>query len=69
MITDKAVLRPHGPANELHLSSVHPGHTADEVIENTGWELKTAPGMTETPAPGDAEMTALHQVDREGFWR
>ncbi len=69
VITDKAVLRPHGPANELHLSSVHPGHTADEVIENTGWELKTAPGMTETPAPGDAEMTALHQVDREGFWR
>ena len=69
VITDKAVLRPHGPANELHLSSVHPGHTADEVIENTGWELKTAPDMTETPAPGDAEMTALHQVDREGFWR
>ncbi len=69
VITDKAVLRPHGPANELHLSSVHPGHTADEVIENTGWELKTAPGMTETPAPGEAEMTALHQVDREGFWR
>ena len=69
VITDKAVLRPHGPANELHLSSVHPGHTADEVIKNTGWELKTAPGMTETPAPGEAEMTALHQVDREGFWR
>jgi len=69
VITDKAVLRPHGPANELHLSSVHPGHTADEVIGNTGWELKTAPGMTETPAPGEAEMTALHQVDREGFWR
>ena len=54
---------------ELHLSSVHPGHTADEVIENTGWELKTAPGMSETPAPGETEMTALHQVDREGFWR
>ena len=69
VITDKAVLRPHGPAKELHLSSVHPGHTADEVIENTGWELKTAPDMTETPAPSDAEMTALHQVDREGFWR
>ncbi len=69
VITDKAVLRPHGPANELHLSSVHPGHTADEVIENTGWELKTAPDMTETPAPGNAEMTALQQVDREGFWR
>ncbi len=69
VITDRAILRPHGPTNELHLSSIHPGHTVEEVQENTGWDLKTAPDMVETPPPSAQELDALHQIDKEGFWR
>ena len=69
VITDRAVLRPHGPENELHLFSVHPGHTVEEVRENTGWDLKIAPGHGETAPPSTAELTALHRIDTEGFWR
>ena len=32
--TDRALLRPHGEDHELHLASVHPGHTIDEVREH-----------------------------------
>lgn len=69
VITDRAILRPHGPEGELHLASFHPGHAPEEVRENTGWLLHTIPGATETPAPTAEEMAALHAIDREGFWR
>ena len=69
VITDRAILRPYGPENELHLAAVHPGHTMEEIIQNTGWALKSAPGLAETPAPTEAEMAALHQIDKEGYWR
>ena len=69
VITDRAILRPHGPMNELHLVSIHPGHTIEEVLENTGWALRSFPDVTETPAPSETEMAALHQIDKEGYWR
>ena len=69
VITDRAVLRPFGPDNELHLASIHPGHTLEEVLDNTGWELKSIPDLCETTAPGEDELAALHRIDKEGFWR
>ena len=69
VITDRAIMRPHGASNELHLYNVHPGHTQAEIIENTGWDLKIAPGLSETPKPTSAEMDALHQIDKDGYWR
>lgn len=69
VITDRAILRPHGPENELHLASIHPGHTAGEIIDNTGWALKSVPDVDETPPPSKEEMDALHRIDKEGFWR
>ena len=69
VITDRAILRPYGPENELHLASIHPGHTAEEIFENTGWALKSIPDVAETPVPTEAELAALHHIDKEGFWR
>lgn len=69
IITDHALLRPFGPDHEMHLASVHPGHTAEEVQEKTGWDLKLSPDLVETPAPTADEMQALHAIDKDGFWR
>ena len=69
VITDRAILRPVGPDHELHLTSIHPGHTEQEILENTGWDLKVAPDVSETPEPTAAEMDALHTIDKDGFWR
>lgn len=69
IISDRAILRPHGPDNELHLASVHPGHTADEVRQHTGWDLQVIPGAGETPPPTAVELEALHTIDTDGFWR
>jgi acyl CoA:acetate/3-ketoacid CoA transferase beta subunit len=62
-------LRPHGPDNELHLATVHPGHSIDEIREHTGWDLKLMPDAGETPPPTKAELAALHTIDKDGFWR
>jgi glutaconate CoA-transferase subunit B len=69
VVTDRAILRPHGPDNELHLATVHPGHSVDEVREHTGWDLKLLPDAGETPPPSEPELAALHAIDKEGFWR
>ncbi len=69
VITDRAILRPAGESRELHLSSIHPGHSVEEVCEHTGWALKTGADLRETPGPSPAELEALHRVDHEGVWR
>jgi len=69
VITDRAILRPYGDDNELHLASFHPGQTVDEIRGNTGWDLGVIPDAAETPTPTEKEMAALHAIDKEGFWR
>jgi len=69
IITDRAILRPYGPNNEMHLTSIHQDHSVEEVCENTGWDLQVSPVMVETPPPTGEEMAALHKIDKEGFWR
>jgi glutaconate CoA-transferase subunit B len=53
---------------EAHLSSVHPGHTIDEVRAETGWDLKVAEHVGETAPPTESELSAIRQFDPEGFW-
>jgi glutaconate CoA-transferase subunit B len=68
VITDRAILHPHGESHELHLASLHPGQTLDDVRANTGWDLKVLPDVRETPPPSKDEIAALRAVDVDGYW-
>ena len=68
IITTLAVLRFPEGGGEAYLASVHPGHTVDEVRNNTGWELRTPGDVEETSAPSDKELVAIRRFDPEGFW-
>lgn len=68
IITTLGVFRFPEGGGEAILESVHPGHTLDEVRENTGWDLHVADGVSETSAPTEAELTAIRQFDPDGFW-
>ena len=68
IITTLAVLRFPEGGGEAQLASVHPGHTVDEVRANTGWDIKLADDVVETPAPTEAELAAIRRFDPEGFW-
>jgi len=66
-ITTKAVLR-FGENGEAYLASVHPGIEVDEVLANTGWNLPVSDNLTQTPEPSAAELAAIRDYDKEGFW-
>jgi len=67
VITTKAVLR-FGDDGEAYLTTVHPGVTIEDVLANTGWKLKLAPQVATTPEPSEAELRAIREYDKEGFW-
>ena len=67
VITTKAVLR-FGADGEAYLDSVHPGIQIQDVLANTGWELRLGDGVKETSAPSAEELRAIREYDKEGFW-
>lgn len=67
VITSKCVLR-FGEDGEAFLASVHPGVTVDDVLADTGWKLKAGSDVQNTPEPNQAELKAIREYDREGFW-
>jgi glutaconate CoA-transferase subunit B len=53
---------------EAYLESLHPGIELDDVVANTGWNLKFSPSLAETHPPNAEELAAIRDYDREGFW-
>lgn len=68
VITTLGVLRFDPETREMVLASTHPGVMVAEVLANTGWPLRVASEVTETPAPTEAELAMLRQFDPHGFW-
>jgi glutaconate CoA-transferase subunit B len=68
IITTLCVLRFPEEGGEAFLSSVHRGHTVDEVRAETGWELRAAGHVEDTPPPTESELAAIRRFDPEGFW-
>jgi glutaconate CoA-transferase subunit B len=67
VITTKAILR-FNQEGEAYLGSVHPGVDLDDVIANTGWNLRLGEEVSETRAPSGEELLAIRAYDKEGFW-
>ncbi len=79
-VTPDRIYRPGGPAmlittlaqfdwdkaaGRWSLRSVHPGHTADEVLANMGFAPAVSGNLAATPAPTADELFLLRTVVRE----
>jgi len=62
VITDLGVMVSHPQTNELILTTLHPGITANQVKDSTGWDLKIAPNLEITPEPTAPELAALRDL-------
>jgi glutaconate CoA-transferase subunit B len=62
VITDLGVLTPDPETFEFTLTALHPGVTAEQARAATGWELKVATNLEETPPPTSAELAALRDL-------
>jgi glutaconate CoA-transferase, subunit B len=67
VITTKAILR-FDDNGEAYLAYVHPGIELEDVLSNTGWKLRITDNLMQTPEPTTAELKAIREYDREGFW-
>lgn len=62
IVTDLCVMRPDAETKELTVVSLHPGITHEQVTENTGWPIRFAAEVSETPAPTSGELTVLRDL-------
>jgi glutaconate CoA-transferase, subunit B len=67
IITTLGVLR-FGHDGDAYLASIHPGVTVEEVLANTGWMLRVADELAETPPPNDKELQVIRELDPNRFW-
>jgi glutaconate CoA-transferase, subunit B len=62
LITDLCVFEPDAETKEMSVVSIHPGVTREQIQEATGWPLRCAEAVTETPAPTTAELGVLRDL-------
>jgi glutaconate CoA-transferase subunit B len=62
LITDLAVFAPDPETKEMTIVSIHPGVTREQIAENTGWAVRYAATVDETPAPTAHELEALRDL-------
>jgi glutaconate CoA-transferase, subunit B len=63
VITDYGMLRPQPHTEELELTALYPGITAEAARAATGWPLKVAAQLETLPAPTTQELRTLRELD------
>ncbi len=62
LITDLCVFAPDPVSKEMTVVSIHPGVTRDQIDANTGWTVRYADRITETPPPTAVELATLRDI-------
>lgn len=66
LITTLGVFRFEG--GDAVLQTYHPATSVDEIRANTGWELRVAKDVRETPPPSPEVLAIIRGYDPQGFW-
>ncbi|MGH9055306.1 MAG: hypothetical protein ACRDYY_05485, partial [Acidimicrobiales bacterium] len=70
IVTPRCVFDFTGPDHTAALVGLFPGHSEDEVADNTGWELVKSPNFVTLEAPSAGELATLRNaIDRKGVLR
>ncbi len=64
VITDLGVLEPDPGTCELVMTSLHAGVTQDQVRAATGWDIRFAADLANTPPPSELELSTLRGLGR-----
>ena len=62
LVTDLCVFEPEPTTKEMIVTSIHPGITREKIQENTGWTVRYAQKVAETPAPTARELETLRAL-------
>jgi glutaconate CoA-transferase subunit B len=62
LMTDLCVFEPEPDSKEMIVTALHPGVTRAQVAEATGWPVRFAAQVAETPAPTAQELDVLREL-------
>ncbi len=62
VVTDLCLLRPDPETKELVVVSIHEGVAREAIAERTGWPVRFAAEVAETPPPSADELTVLRDL-------
>jgi glutaconate CoA-transferase subunit B len=62
LVTDLCMMKPDPDTKEFLVVSLHPGVTRTQVREQTGWPLRFAEIIEETPEPSALELDTLRDL-------
>jgi glutaconate CoA-transferase subunit B len=62
IVTDLCTMRPDPETHEFEVATLHPGVTAAQVRDATGWPVRFLAQVEETPAPQDHELATLRDL-------
>jgi glutaconate CoA-transferase subunit B len=62
LVTDLCVFEPDPRTKEMTVVSIHPGVTRERIQENTGWPVRFAAQVAETPPPDARELETLRAL-------
>jgi glutaconate CoA-transferase subunit B len=63
LISDLCSMSSDLDTKEFVVRSLHPGVTCEQVRQNTGWEIRFAENVDETPPPNRLELEALRELN------
>lgn len=64
VITDLCIMKPESGSNELVVTAVHPGVTREQIVANTGWDIRFSNDLTTTTPPTENELDTLRDLQR-----
>jgi glutaconate CoA-transferase subunit B len=62
VVSDLCVLRPDPETRELTVVAIHPGVTREQISANTGWAVRFADVVEQTPPPSADELRVLRDL-------
>ena len=62
LVTDLCMFEPNAKTKEMTVVSIHPGVTREQIDSSTGWKVRYAPKVSETPAPDARELEVLREL-------
>lgn len=67
IISDLCVMDFGGPEHQVRLVSLHPGISAEQVVENTGFEICVPDQVPLTPAPTEEQLAVIRELDPQNL--
>ena len=62
VVTDLCLMQPDPVNRELTVTQLHPDVSREQVQKATGWEIRFASSVQQTPAPTEVELSILRDL-------